>query len=270
MENMISNVYKNGYVMFNGCLHKILEMTPKTIITDEYSAKGVAWFDIPKEDMMNIYPEANIVPSDNYDDSYTMQIMQIHKRERKSKISIKKILSLDESQFIKSEDINDKLYIIRIYNHNDKKEFIIYKKFESIIDKNEIKNEFKFLKFINKKPIYDDKNKFEMKCFFEDNKKLEKLDFNDFKLLYESFYLKYFNSNVILKHEIYESYSKFLKNKIILKCPICRTDNKHKIDGLKPNHISDDECCICMNNNANFKFSKCGHCVVCVDCCKLL
>jgi len=53
---------------------------------------------------------------------------------------------------------------------------------------------------------------------------------------------------------------------ILIKCPLCNTQND--IDRMqKKVYGSKDECCVCLTNNVEVYFPKCGHVCVCLKCC---
>ncbi|VVU94614.1 hypothetical protein CPAV1605_339 [seawater metagenome] len=55
----------------------------------------------------------------------------------------------------------------------------------------------------------------------------------------------------------------------IVKCPICRTKNK-VLEKQKLISGITEKCSICLTNNVQIYFPKCGHVCVCNDCCKKL
>lgn len=51
----------------------------------------------------------------------------------------------------------------------------------------------------------------------------------------------------------------------IIKCPLCRTDNKITDTQKKVTGIS-DTCAVCMSSKAEVYFPECGHVCICVGC----
>jgi len=52
---------------------------------------------------------------------------------------------------------------------------------------------------------------------------------------------------------------------ILIKCPMCRIENK--INGNQKKIVGINiECCICMNKNVEIFFPVCGHVCICNDC----
>ena len=57
--------------------------------------------------------------------------------------------------------------------------------------------------------------------------------------------------------------------KKVIKCPLCKEENV--LDALQKDVKGiDTKCCICLENNVNIYFPKCGHLCVCRDCYDLL
>lgn len=58
------------------------------------------------------------------------------------------------------------------------------------------------------------------------------------------------------------------KPDVHIKCPLCRTNNIKTESTF--NCVTNNNCCVCLNANANVKFNICSHICTCINCYKKL
>lgn len=55
-----------------------------------------------------------------------------------------------------------------------------------------------------------------------------------------------------------------------IECPICREENNVNENNIENLYGIDSKCQICATNEINFLLNKCKHCIMCVQCAKIL
>jgi len=259
-ENLHYETNIGNYIIRKDSIHKIVGRTKKAIIT---------W----------ITPLAFVNFNHYYESENKKSIsIQLPKNENNcGRISFKDFMKIPLSQ-IKSENtfIQNKTYIFK-YNNSSYPFF----RYCDAYDSGKTYYEMELLKYLSNynnditkiesyKFIYITKL-FDINNFHKLDDKNKPLSIIEFTQLYKfmvNWYITKTPTDQII-NKVYSYYCKLFEYKIII-CPICRCDNTHKINDIKENTKTDDECCICLINKVNFKFNNCNHSVICLECCNNL